>query len=824
MNISFHKIRHIIASLALIFGAGVLQGQYVPVEEVITGETLTFPVTSFGGSPTGYAKHGSVTKNIIGGTSFEMIYTPDPLYLGLDTLNLNFWISPGNIGHSLHYINVIASKVTANSDYVVTTEGVAIQTNVLANDYSSEGSLTLEGIPIVSNGFGFIIPDSTIYFQPDPGFIGFASLNYVVCDPIGTCDVGTLTISVTDDNPLQGNDSIYVNTLVNTPVSLPLSHTGYEIVDDPINGSIAFISDGVIEYTPNTDYTGTDDFLLKKLYDGTYYYRHFFVEVMQHANTNKVAFDDYAYTAVNAPIEMNVTNNDLGNHIIRSFTQPDASEGSVIKTSAHTLEFTPAIDFVGTADFTYKINTGPGASETATVFVTVDDQEPQDEPFELYTNKNTTLILYYDAPIDYTEFTVANAPNHGQLEYIDQDTTIQIGSQSIDVSNVMLYHPDIDFVGEDEFEIDYCVTINSSCYLTKLIVHVLDVGAELCAGEDCVWPGDSNNDGIANMLDILFLGKGIGEYGAARSNPSMEWYGQFADEWGKSFAFTEDMKHLDADGNGEVNVDDIYALDDFYNRTHHIHPELNPFEKKDPIILVPTFTPPLQVGDVATFDIYLGETGNEAINMYGITYSFGYDPNFVDEASINVDFEENSWLLTNNNSPALSMVKNLELLSRVDVGLTRTNGYAVSGAGKVASLDFIIDDDLDIRKEEGNIRFDISLKDIIGLDAAGQYFKLPDYETEVEIQYGGEVNIPKDELLLVYPNPTNDLLNIHLNGDDYIVDLKVHTIAGQLIYQSGKVQWERVELAVNAYNNGLYIVTAQLSDGSFINKKVEVLR
>ena len=824
MNISCQKIRHKITTLILLFGAITLSAQYVPVEEVISGETLIIPVTSLGGSPSGFANHGAVIKHFMGGTSFEMHYTPNSNYLGLDTLSINYWTSPGNISHALYYINVVASQVKASSDYAVTDEGVAVEVNVLSNDSGSEGSLELVSIPVVSDGFSFIIPDSTIYFQPDPGFIGFASLNYIVCDPIGTCDVGTVTISVTDDTPLTGNDSVYVTTLVNTPVSLPLSHLGYEIVDDPTDGEISFISGGVIEYSPNTDFVGADDFLLKKLYNGVNYYRHFFVDVKQHQNTNQVAFDDYAFTAVNTVLDINVTNNDLGNHVIKTFTQPDASEGSVVKSSAHTLEFTPATDFVGTAEFTYRINLGPGKFETATVFVTVDDQEPQDEPFELYTNKNTTLILYYDAPLDYTEFTIANNPNHGQLEYIDGDTTITIGSQSIDVSNVMLYHPDIDYVGDDEFEIDYCVTVNSACYLTKILVHVLDVGDEMCAADDCVWPGDTNNDGIANMLDILFLGKGIGEYGAARTNPTVEWYGQFADEWGKSFAFTEDMKHLDSDGNGEVDTDDLDALDDFYNRTHHIHPEINPFEKKDPIILVPTFTPPLKVGDLVTFDIYLGESGNEAINMYGITYSFGYDPSFVDESSINIDFKENSWLLTNNNSPALTLVKNLDLLNRVEVGLTRTNGYSVSGAGTVASLDFIIEDDLDVRLENGKLSFKINLENIIGLDANNQYFRLPDYETEVEIQIGGDNVKNNDEQLIVFPNPTQDYLSVHLNGEDFINHLQVHNLAGQQIFDSGSVEWERAQLSVNDYSSGLYILTATLSDGTVLNKKFEVTK
>ena len=822
MNIS-NKIRHLILGFLLFAGIGVSSAQYVPLEEVISGDTLVFPITSLGNSPTAFSKHGSFTKKYLGGSSYEMCYVSDSAYLGLDTLNFNYWTSPWAIAHDLVYVNVVASQVSANSDYIVTNEGVPIEINVLENDESSNNFLELKSIPVVSHGYAFIVPDSNIYFSPDPGFIGFASLNYIVCDDIGTCDAGTLTISVVDNNPLSGNDSIYVNTLVNNALPIPLSHDGYEIVDDPTNGTISFISSGVIEYTPNNDYTGSDDFLLKKLYSGVYYYRHFFVDVLPLPNTNNVAFDDYAYTPVNTAIEINVTNNDLGNYAVKNFTQATPG-GTVEKISGSIMKFTPDTDFEGLAEFTYTINIAPGSTETATVFVTVDDQEPQDEPFELYTNKNTTLVLYYDIPIDYTEFTIINDPSHGQLEYIEGDSILNIGSQSVPVSNAMLYHPDIDYVGDDEFEINYCVTVNGSCYLTKIIAHVLDVGDELCASNDCVWPGDGNNDGIANMVDLLHLGKGIGEYGAERTNPSIDWFGQFADEWGKSsYGFSQDMKYIDMDGSGFVDSDDLEGLNQCYNLTHHIHPEINPYLKEYPIILVPTFTPPLYAGDLATFDIYLGETGNEAINIYGITYSFGYDPAFVDESTINIDFEESSWIYTNNNSPVLTLVKEMDLLNRVDVGLTRTNGYTVSGAGKIASLDFIIDDDLFPRKDKNeDIKFNIQLNNIIGLDEAGKYYTLPEFETEVVISNGNQPTVSNEQQLILYPNPTADLLNIHLNGSRFINALSIHSITGQEMFRSGQVEWEKAGLSLENYSSGVYVVKATLSDGTIITKMVQV--
>ena len=800
--------------------------QIVPTYQVIAGESLTFPnVTSFGGSASAFADNGSIAKTPLGGSQYQFTYLNDPGFLGVDTVQFNFFVSPGNIAHAIAYVDVVPSIINANNDFATTDLDQAVEVNVLINDYSSMGILNLTSIPVVSNGFAFILPDSSIYYQPDPGFVGFGSLNYVVCDSIDNCSTGTLTISVSDGSEPSANDSIYVSTLQDNPLTIPLTYEGYEIVSNASNGSAVIEPGGVVTYTPNAGFVGLDVVVVKRLFSGQFFYRDIFIDVLPQQNTNTVAFDDYGYTPINTDLEINVTNNDIGNFNIKTFTQPQFGQGVVSKVNGDILKFVPTTDYTGSAEFTYTVKNNGGFIETATVTVVVDDQEPQDEPFELYTNKNTPLILYYDIPIEYAEFNVENDPNHGNLVYYDQDTTITIENQSIAVSNVMVYYPDIDFTGDDEFEINYCITINGSCYLTKIIVHVLNVGAELCASQDCVWPGDTNNDGIANMLDLLQLGRTIGEFGIARTAPSIDWFGQFANEWGKSsFGSNLDIKYADTDGNGEVNQDDLTGLDQSYNFTHTVHPEINPFEKTYPIILQATSTGPYSAGDLVTFDLLLGQSGNEAINMYGFTYAFEYNSTFIDANSINIDFDENSWLYTNNNSPVLSLTKNLELLERVDVGVTRTNGYSVSGHGKVATLSFIIDDDLELRSDARFLPFNISIKDIIGQDDNGQYFQLPNFETEIIYDTGGADDLTTNEDLILFPNPTDQFLTIHLNGEELMTDVTIYSITGVEMFNINNVQWERAELDVSKYAQGMYIVKSKVSDGSVLQKKFQVIK
>ena len=71
------------------------------------------------------------------------------------------------------------------------------------------------------------------------------------------------------------------------------------------------------------------------------------------------------------------------------------------------------------------------------------------------------------------------------------------------------------------------------------------------------------------------------------------------------------------------------------------------------------------------------------------------------------------------------------------MGLTRTNGYSVSGRGTVAKISFIIEDDVDPQLSSRFIPVDISIKDIYSQDDRGFYFKLPDFTTQIILDTGG---------------------------------------------------------------------------------------
>ncbi len=792
--------------------------------EVISGESLPYSINSFPVPITQNdvsASHGTIQIVSHPQNEFEIIYTPYFGYIGLDTLVIEYFenFSPSTKGVE---ISVIPSKVTTESDYATTSENTPISINVTDNDYASRGVLNLTGIPLVQNGFAIIESPSTLLFIPETGFEGIATLNYIVCDDINTCETGTVTISVIGTDQPPQYDTVFLSSVKNTIIPIPLSYDDFEVEVAPSNGSAAFSNSNLVEYEPNTDFIGLDEFTLKRIDQGTEFRKIFIIDVISDLFANGVAFDDYAHTPVNTPVDIDVSNNDIGDYGIVGFTQ--SPHGLVEKISAKILRFTPNAAYEGVTSFTYKINVTSGVQETATVFVTVANQNPSASEFNLSTLKNVPKPIYYNIPIEDFSFSIAAQAQHGVVNFYPGDIDTLIYGHQVAGHNLVIYTPDVDFVGIDQFEVLYCVTTNQQCQLTKIVMEVKDLGipnSDICVDDDCVWPGDGNNDGVVNMIDLLFVGANFGDVGYSRPNASVLWYGQYSDEW---LPYTPsngvDTKYSDMDGNGTVEYVDLNAMDACYYLTHSLTPEYNPFEKNYPIYLELISTPPFFPGDLVEYNIKLGKSANPAYDIYGLTFSFDYDYTKVEAGSMQVEFYNDSWFTIN--SPTISMVKE-PFVGRMDIGLSRTSGYSASGYGDIGKLEFIVEDDVEGRDKAYRLANSnaISLHTILGFDGQMNYIQLPEYGTSFEIAYGEDATGLQNEDLRVYPNPTEGLLNLHLNGDNALQSYQLYTTTGHLVRQTKSLKGKNVAVQLYDLPTGIYILRVQTELG-LITQKVQI--
>ncbi|MFN4170462.1 MAG: Hint domain-containing protein [Pseudorhodobacter sp.] len=162
------------------------------------------------GTPT--AENGTVTLNPDG----TITYTPDPDWNGTDTITYTVTDPGGNTASSTVtvVVNPVNDAPVANDDTATTPLNTAVVIPVLANDTDVDGDiLSISGDPVVVGGAAVgtiaVNPDGTITFTPATGFVGEATITYVVTDPGGLTDDATVLVTVSPserDGIVRGTD------------------------------------------------------------------------------------------------------------------------------------------------------------------------------------------------------------------------------------------------------------------------------------------------------------------------------------------------------------------------------------------------------------------------------------------------------------------------------------------------------------------------------------------------------------------------------------------------------------------------------------------
>ncbi|MEL7021597.1 MAG: Ig-like domain-containing protein, partial [Bacteroidota bacterium] len=631
-----------------------------------------------------------------------LLYTPlSESFTGLDTMKVGYWKfterGPEYTQRFLH-INVVPSQVVANDDYAATDINQTITIDVLANDHGNSEILAIKApVLMTNNGVARVTNDGKIAFTPRAGFEGVANLNYIACDELNTCDLATVSVCVFN-SLTPASDTLRIITEMNTPEVVLLPVNGYNMISAPQSGQYD-VSGEVALYVPNNNFVGTDEFSFEKMINGRLIEKTVVVDVIEATADNEFAADDYFFTTTGTATEGNVLLNDVGGADLRYPTiTRNARNGSATLNNRGELFYTPRAGFEGIERIEYKVMAGnSGVEEKATAFVFVSDQEPVATTFELTTPKNVPLVLNYGATVNYWGFRKTTLPNRGQLELGEINGNYY--GHDIKGNNLIVYVPSQNITGYDEFEIAYCVT-ESDCHPIKLKVDILDIEVpedHACVARQCIWAGDTNNDGIVNMQDLLPIGLGMGEVGTERDNPDLNnWYGQYGEDWTGTLAGAGlDIKYIDTDGNGVVSAVDTAAISDFYGNVHSIIPETPNLNVETPLFFGrPDTIPLVGLGAIIELPIMLGAPNYPANDIYGFTFDvdFSGSSQVIDLESVQLEFAEDSWMAYN--SPVLDMQREV-VKGKIEAGYTRTNGVVSSGYGLIGAVKFVIVDDID---------------------------------------------------------------------------------------------------------------------------------
>lgn len=793
-----------------------------PVFDTLSGLNLNVYVSS--PAP----KHGTVTKTVLspGGNgnpaTIQLKYQPDAGFTGVDTVTVEL-IYTGNYPFQVYQayrVSVFPSLLNPRSDFAVTTTGTPVSIDVLANDSGSNGPLSLSALTLTNHGSANIAGNNVI-FTPDPGYTGIAHLSYTVCDALLNCKSAPVTIGV-NNNMAPTSDTMQVATAKNTPLNMPLTYNGYSLFQGPTNGSVTIQNGQSFRYTPNLNFTGSDQFVLS---NGPTVFKTVNISVLNTPTQNTMAMDDYVFTPKNTPITFNVRDNDIGNLSVKSWVTPSNLAGTISPATPNgTVTFTPNNNFSGVATFYYKIgNMFVSDLEMAAVNVVVGNLPPSAATFDLTTPKNTPMVINYQIPFIGFDFAIADAPDHGAFQFYPGYSTQTINGQTVSGNNLLIYTPQTGFVGTDQMEINYCVTSNGQCQLVKITTNVVDVvstSGPYCV-DDCVWAGDINYDGKVNNKDLLPLGYFMGMDGEIRNNASLEWYGQYADNWNNPYTgCPTDLKHADTDGNGLITAEDTLALMVFYGQTHNLTPVIPPTSKALPFFFN-VLTPNPGIGDLVQVEVSLGNSSLPLTNLYGFTLDVSLSSQ-IQDSLFQMRYFANTWL--NMNAPYLCMSKR-PAQGRVESAFTRINGTSVSGYGLIGQFDFVIIDIVEGAKpsDQAYAVLSIDSPTMMWADGSNTTGETLTLKIPIDMARNSAPVSVSNQDFLIYPSPVSDLLNIHLNGEDFMESVSILDAMGRAVYQSGPVQWEHAEINVGNLPEGFYVITAHTGTGQ-VTKKFQVAR
>ncbi len=428
--------------------------------------------TAVSGKVTGQDSDGDAltyTKNtdpdhgtVIIATDGSWTYTPNPGYSGTDSFKVTVSDGRGGTATSTITITVKDRVVAPNTPPTVgnytkeTNFETAVSGNVIGQD-SDGDALTYTKNTNPTHGTVTVATDGNWTFTPDSGFSGTDSFKVTVSDGREGTATSTITITVKEKPntpPTVGNYTKETNfeTAVSGKVTGQDSDGDaltYTKNTDPVHGTVTVAIDGNWTYTPNSGFSGTDNFKITVSdgREGTAT-SNITIIVKEKPNTPPTVGNYTKETNFETAVSGKVTGQDSDGDALTYAKNTDPVHGTVTVATDGNWTYTPNSGFSGTDNFKVTVSDGKGGSATSTVTLIIKEK---------VVTPNTPPTIG-----DYSKETKAGTPVSGkavgkdsdgdELSYI-KNSNPSHGNAVVSGDGSWTYTPNKDFGGNDSFTI-----------------------------------------------------------------------------------------------------------------------------------------------------------------------------------------------------------------------------------------------------------------------------------------------------------------------------------------------------------------------------------
>ncbi|MEP7045555.1 MAG: Ig-like domain-containing protein [Ilumatobacteraceae bacterium] len=388
--------------------APVIASAPVPVAStmVLTGledQRLELDVSAFADAPPTTMSITSVPPHLAVDPTSSRALIPDQNWYGHTTGEYRVcWDTDCSTARLDIDVQPVNDVPIANADGATTPQGTAVTIDVLANDSDVEdGAPTLASVrldPTTIDATATIDSDKTVSFEPGPGFVGTAHLQYEIADSEGATAMGMVTIEVTpvDSPPRAADDNVTVHAGATEVIDVLSNDTDFDhdpltivSVTPPRVGEVVLSANNVTFHAPadgggQTTFTYTIEDSSGGRGRATVY-----ISILDDAppppttvlplpptpNPRPTANDDRANLAEDSPaIDIDLLSNDTSadgdftNDTISLTDPPGLGTAQVI---GKRLRYQPAPDANGVDTLTYQLCEHTNACDTASVTIVI---------------------------------------------------------------------------------------------------------------------------------------------------------------------------------------------------------------------------------------------------------------------------------------------------------------------------------------------------------------------------------------------------------------------------------------------------------------------